>query len=232
MSEETKNTISGESPFPIHIGIKMAPDNQEELELAWADGNTPLDWNGSAIFRVNADLGSDDTNGRIIFVYDFRSGDLLGIERTICNPDAWSETNPVHCTEILLDAEDVAGARAKLDRLYPCAGPGENADRDVVDPIQPCGAWDFSIKPSVGDDLDPANRISPSESVTKAWQKAPGIATEDQIAASDPPLEAARKATRQFKRALQPFELSWILKANGIDLSTGAASEISEQLVN
>jgi hypothetical protein len=89
------------SPFPIHIGIKMATVNEEELQTAWDNGDTPLEWNGSAIFRVDVDLGSGETNGKIVFVYDFRNGDLLGIERTICNPDAWSDTNPVHCTEML-----------------------------------------------------------------------------------------------------------------------------------
>lgn len=100
MSEETKNASSDRCSFPIHIGIKMAPESEAELEEAWRNGETPLNWDGSAIFRVNADLGGDDENGRIVFVYDFRSGDLLGIELTKCNPDAWSETNPMHCSKL------------------------------------------------------------------------------------------------------------------------------------
>lgn len=100
MSEETKNTPSGQSHFPIHIGIKMATENQEELKAAWAEGKTPMEWNGNGILRISADLGASDENGRITFVYDFRNGDLLGIHDTIANEGSWSASNPVHCTQL------------------------------------------------------------------------------------------------------------------------------------
>jgi hypothetical protein len=104
MSESSKSN----APFPIHIGIKMATENDNELQAAWNNGDTPLEWNGSAIFRVDAGLGSEERNGRIVFVYDFRKGDLLGIEMTTpppSNPSAWSQNNPVHCTELYEDMD-------------------------------------------------------------------------------------------------------------------------------
>jgi hypothetical protein len=94
MSEESASP----SPFPVHVGIKMATENENELQAAWNNGDTPLEWNGSAICKLDVDLGWDPENGRITFVYDFRNGDLLGIQRTIGFRDSWSETNPVHCT--------------------------------------------------------------------------------------------------------------------------------------
>lgn len=104
MSELSKT----QTPFPIHIGIKMAPDSEKELQAAWDDGDTPLQWNGSAIFRVDAGLGSEEKNGRIVFVYDFLKGDLLGIEVTTppaSSAGAWSNDNPVHCTEFYEDMD-------------------------------------------------------------------------------------------------------------------------------
>ena len=136
--------------------------------------------------------------------------------------------------KVFLEGEDVDQARNQLDQLYPDVWINGAMDT-TFPPRFTCSAWDFSIDPSVGEDLDSKNRTALPGSVAKEWQKAPRIAAEDRIAPSDPPLEAARKATRQFKRVLQPFELCWILKANGIDLSKKgawqeAAREISEQL--
>lgn len=134
--------------------------------------------------------------------------------------------------KVFLEASDIGHARQQLNQLCPEVDEGKPFwDRTNYRSSR----WDFSIDPSVGEDLDPQNRTALTGSAAKVWQKAPQIAAEDRIAPSDPPLEAARKATRQFKRALQPFELCWILKANGIDLSKEgawqeAAWEISEQL--
>lgn len=133
--------------------------------------------------------------------------------------------------KVFLDAADVSQAREQLDQLNLDVRDG----KPFLERECSSSGLDFSIDPSAGEDLDPQNRTALTGSAAKVWQKAPQIAAEDRIAPSDPPLEAARKATRQFKRALQPFELCWILKANGIDLSKEgawqeAAWEISEQL--
>ncbi len=144
-----------------------------------------------------------------------------------CAPSRDDQFEVYAYIKVFLEAKDVAEARKKLDQLYP----------DVVDDTFPprftVSAWDFSIQPSVDEELDPKNRITPPGAAAKEWQEARPIAAGDQISPTDPPLEAATKALRQFNRPLRdPFELRWVLKANGIDLSTEEAWEINKQLTS
>jgi hypothetical protein len=196
MSEEQTKSPS---PFPIHIGIKMATNNKEQLETAWANGETPLEWNGSAIIRVKADLGGHPENGRITFVYDFRHGDLLGIEETVACPDYWSSTNPVHCTQLSGDMDHwsyqlsvlVDWDREKyVEEWSKCAASGNWSPMQYLD-MQTCEGERFKqlfnsnwIDDEEASEDDPASLAkydSFAALYKEAWDKLDDSITEEQL---------------------------------------------------